>query len=99
MFIMNKKRTCIIKPTSIYLRDSKTERDKVDICAVEFGNDVYLLGTYDSEYAIKELEDIYTSLSDSKETYKMSSDKDVEEYYIRQKELEEFKKESEGILF
>ena len=99
MFIMNKKRTCIVKVTAVFLRDSKTEKNKVDIFASDCCNDELVLGTYDAEYANKELEDIYTSLSDSKETYKMSSDKDVEEYYIRKKELEEFKKESEGILF
>ena len=88
MFIMNKDRTVIIKPTTIWIGESHLEK-MVNILASD-GNKNYVLGTYDIEYANEEFSKIFDSIySRLEDTYKMASDEDVDSYYkIKNKSLD-----------
>lgn len=80
MFIMNKDRTVIIKPTTIWIGKSDIE-DMVNIVASD-GHKDYILGTYDIEYANEEFNKIFDGIySRLEDTHKMSSDDDVKSYY------------------
>ena len=87
MFIMNKERTVIIKPTTICMVKSEIE-GMVNIVASD-GREDYVLGTYDIEYANKEFNEIFSNMhySESEETYKMASDDDVKDYYERKNDF------------